>query len=118
LLAGISHNSVVQALYNIVKNAIEVSPIGGRVTITARMLQTGMEIAVEDEGPGIPIDNHEKVFEPFFTTKANMGVEDSGMGLWISRGIVESLRGTLTLESTVGQGTTLRLFLPHGTQAS
>jgi hypothetical protein len=111
-LAAIPEHLVQQVLFNLLKNAIEASPPGGRVSIAARVFSGGIEISVADEGPGIPDDLRDKVFELMFTTKTDGTTEALGLGLWISKRIIESLQGSLTLETTSGKGATFRLYLP------
>jgi nitrogen fixation/metabolism regulation signal transduction histidine kinase len=98
-----------QALINLVKNAGEAAAeTGGRVRVTWRSEPETVEVRVEDEGPGLP--ESANVFVPFFTTKPN----GSGIGLVLSRQIVESHGGTLGLEpGEGGRGCVARLRLPR-----
>jgi signal transduction histidine kinase len=67
-------------------------------------------VEVRDTGCGIPAEHLERIFEPFFTTKP--AGEGTGLGLPISHGIIRALGGELSVESTVGEGTTFRILLP------
>jgi signal transduction histidine kinase len=67
-----------------------------------------VEVEVRDNGPGVPEDVHERVFEPFFSTKA----EGVGIGLAITRSIIDAHGGALTLSPTPGGGATFRFRLP------
>ena len=87
---------------------------GKEGTVDAR-IQTNdrsMIVSIVDTGPGIPAENHDKIFEPFFTTK-RVG-EGTGMGLWVSYGIVRSFRGDISVKSTKGKGATFTITLPAG----
>lgn len=97
-----------QAFLNIVINALQATPAGGRVTITISHDDTGHSIRFSDTGPGIAADALERIFEPFFTTKQ----DGTGLGLAVTRKIVEAHGGMLTVESSVGQGTTVMVKLP------
>jgi two-component system NtrC family sensor kinase len=66
-------------------------------------------VTIADDGQGIPRENLERIFEPFFTTRKGKG---TGLGLSISYGIVQKLRGTMTVESEVGKGTSFKIVLP------
>jgi signal transduction histidine kinase len=99
-----------QVLLNLVTNAIQAVGKGGRVILRLRPGQGAPELNVEDNGPGIPPENLERIFEPFFTTKA--AGEGTGLGLSVSRGIMEELGGSLRVESTPGRGATFRVTLP------
>lgn len=103
-----------QVLVNLVLNAGESMPDGGRVVIRTRAPNGGSEVqlVVEDEGCGMASDVAERAFEPFFGTKGEQG---SGMGLSIVYGIVKQCAGTVCIESEPGQGTTLRVTLPAAT---
>lgn len=104
-----------QVLLNLVTNAIQAVGPGGRVVITLGGDAGEALIAVADDGPGIPPENLERIFEPFFTTKpAETG---TGLGLSVSRGIVEELGGQLEVKSTLGQGSVFRVRLPRGSIA-
>ncbi|HXG02572.1 MAG TPA: ATP-binding protein [Candidatus Binatia bacterium] len=105
---------IQQVLINVVMNAIEATPGGGRVTLQARAAgregRPGLEIAVQDTGHGMPPDVRARVFEPFFTTKPPG--RGTGLGLAISRDIVREHGGHILLESAPGAGTTVVLWLP------
>lgn len=86
----------------------------GRIRVSTRRYDAGVEIRIEDNGPGIPEDIRRRIFDPFFTTKG-IG-KGTGQGLSIARStIVDKHRGTLTCESEVGQGTTFVIRLPFET---
>jgi two-component system sensor histidine kinase AtoS len=99
---------IAEAFYNVIANAVEAMPAGGRLTI-ASSRQGGRlaEIAITDTGPGITPENLKRVFNPFFTTKKRPGV-----GLSLALRAVELHHGTIDVTSTVGGGTTVRIRLP------
>ncbi|MBN1204580.1 MAG: PAS domain-containing protein [Myxococcaceae bacterium] len=103
-----------RALFNVLKNALESSPPEGTVTIEARALEQkgaqGVEVTVSDNGPGIPAELLPRVIEPFFTTKPPG--EGVGLGLSLTQRFIESHGGTLNIDSQIGHGTTVRLWLP------
>lgn len=108
-----------QVFANIVRNAIEAVPNGGTVTLhvfAARRwngtCQSGSRVVIADTGAGISQENCEKVFEPFFTTKGENG---TGLGLWVSSGIVAKHGGSIRLRSSTRNGrsgTVFNIFLP------
>lgn len=102
-----------QVFANLVGNALEAMESGGgRIVIRARMAENAAIVTVSDSGHGIEHAHLASVFEPFFTTKGERG---TGLGLWVTRGIVEEQGGTLQLRScTWGRrhGTTVRVKLP------
>jgi two-component system, LuxR family, sensor kinase FixL len=103
---------IQQVLVNLVKNACEVladAPEGDRrVTVRTTNSDGTVDVAVEDNGPGLPADAGERIFEAFYTTKP----EGLGMGLAISRTIVESHGGKLTAESRPAGGSIVKFSLP------
>ena len=99
-----------QVLINLLSNAIQATSQGGRVDIQVESTPKGVAIAVIDTGTGIPKENLEKIFEPFFSTKSPG--EGTGLGLFVTRGIIEKLGGTIKAESTIGQGTRFCVRLP------
>ncbi len=93
---------------NLLTNAIQATQPGGRVTISTSRVGNQVEITVADTGSGIPADRLGAIFEDFVTTKRR----GLGLGLAISKRIVEQLDGTITVESEVGRGTSFTLRFP------
>jgi len=104
-------NQLSQVLMNLLLNAAEATPEGGRITITASKLTylDSLEIRVTDTGCGIPPDILPHVFEPFFTTKKGKG---TGLGLSIGQAYVRSHGGEMRVDSVLNHGTTITLILP------
>ena len=96
-----------QALLNLVMNAIEAMPSGGRLTLVSRLADGQVEIAIKDTGVGVPEKIKDKIFDPFFTTKP----EGTGLGLGIVYNIAQLHSGTVTFVSDA-TGTTFTLRLP------
>lgn len=111
-------DSIRQVLYNVVVNAIEASPSGGVVHIQSARHDCAVEISVADDGPGIPAELRTQIYEPFFTTKEQTNTGGLGLGLPISRGIIEALQGTLRFESRQPQGTVFRFTVPLNNDSS
>ncbi|MDD5757656.1 MAG: ATP-binding protein [Desulfobulbaceae bacterium] len=99
-----------QVVLNIVRNAIEAVSEGGHINISSGMKDSKTAlISIADDGPGIPQDKVKHLFEPFFTTKGKKG---TGLGLFVSYGIVKKLGGMITAESKSGRGTTFTIQIP------
>ena len=105
---------VRQVVFNLLSNAVKFTPAGGRVDISARADDGHVEIAVADTGPGIPAGDLERVFEEFEQSSDGKKVEGTGLGLPLSRKLVELHGGRLWVESVVGRGSTFRFTLPVG----
>ena len=99
-----------QVLLNLVTNAIQAIGSRGRVEIAVTGSEGEATVAVCDDGPGIPEEHLERIFEPFFTTKEEG--QGTGLGLAVSRGIVEKLGGRIEVANRPGQGCSFRLILP------
>ncbi len=93
---------------NLLINAAQASPPGGVVTVKTRVADSMVEICVIDRGSGIDSKNLESIFNPFFTTKS----EGVGLGLAIVSKIVDEHGGKITVESTLGEGSVFRVYLP------
>ena len=111
---NVDADRVVQLFSNIVGNAIKFTPGGGAVTLTAREDGEMLEIAVQDDGEGIPIAQLPHVFDRFFQAAhgGRAARHGAGLGLPIARGIVEAHGGRIGIESAQGVGTTVRFTLP------
>ncbi len=99
-----------QAVVNLVINAADATGQGGKITLRTRTRDNNVEIEIMDNGCGISEDNLEKVFDPFFTTKEPG--RGTGLGLAVCLGLVESLGGSMNLDSEIGRGTNAFLKLP------
>jgi PAS domain S-box-containing protein len=110
-----------QVFTNLITNASEAAGQGGNVTVritpqpadaaSSPALEAGAIIEITDNGPGIPPENRERLFQPFFTTKGERG---TGLGLWVSQGIIRKHAGSINLVSRTdgpNHGTTARVFL-------
>jgi signal transduction histidine kinase len=102
-------DQLTQVFGNIILNAIQAMPEGGRLTITShKPSPMWLTISFVDTGVGISKKNMDNIFEPFFTTKAK-GI---GFGLVISRAVVENQGGTIEVQSEVGKGSSFTVKLP------
>ena len=97
-----------QVFFNIILNAFEVMPSGGKLKVGTLLEKGFIHIGFKDTGPGITKENMEKIFEPLFTTKPK-GI---GLGLALCRSIVDGHEGTIEVESELGKGTTFIVKLP------
>ncbi len=109
-LLGADPDLLHQAFLNILFNAIQAMPGGGRLTVETASPPKGQggEIRFRDSGEGIDPENLSKILNPFFTTKE----KGSGLGLPIVKSIIESHRGILKIDSALGEGTTVTITLP------
>ncbi len=99
-----------QVFVNVILNAVQAMPKGGTLTLRLRADGSHLTTAVQDTGMGIPEDQLAKVFDPFFTTK-EVG-QGTGLGLFVSYGIIQRHDGVIRISSKVSQGTTVTIQLP------
>jgi len=97
-----------QCLINLIKNAAEAMEEGGKLTVATDFDGRFISLSVTDTGRGIPPEFMDQVFNPFFSTKG----KGSGLGLAMTRKILDGIGGAVDLTSTVGKGTTVTLFIP------
>jgi len=109
----IDEHQIQQVLVNMELNAVQAMSEGGELTLATRYRKDDdkIEISIRDTGKGIPQELLDHIFDPFFTTKGDSG---TGLGLWVSHGIIKNHGGTVQVESTVGQGTDFIIRLPAG----
>jgi signal transduction histidine kinase len=116
-MAWVVPGQIEQILVNLVINARQAMPNGGRLKIEVRENPVGdtVEVKVADTGVGIPPDQLRMIFEPFFTTKQpdEYGRGGTGLGLSVCRQIIEQHHGRIRAESVVGKGSTFTLKLPR-----
>jgi len=121
-LVDIDKTQVSQAVHNLVMNAREAMPKGGIITVTARNVQnidgndgnaTGpwVKISITDQGTGIPPEHLEKIYDPYFSTKERGNQKGTGLGLSICHSIIQKHDGIIEIESAVGKGTTVHIYL-------
>jgi len=104
-----SQSDLEQVFLNLLTNAREATPHGGRIAVTVRAVDRLVEISIADSGCGIPAENLQRVVEPFFTTKQH----GNGLGLSICRSVLWEVDGTLTIHSEPGNGTDVRVLVPE-----
>ena len=115
--AVIAADQIRQVLSNLVINAKDAMPNGGRLLIRSRHLAATTDlrgwirIIIADTGTGIPPEMIRAIFEPFVTTKGEKG---TGLGLWIVKGIIQNHAGKLSVKSRPGKGTVFKIDLPVG----
>ena len=105
---------IVQALGNLIRNAIKFTPEGGRVTVGAEPRDGGVAFSVSDTGPGIATDRQARIFDRYWQASNGARTRGSGLGLSIAKGIVEAHGGRLGVESVVGRGSVFAFNLPEG----
>jgi signal transduction histidine kinase len=103
-------SQIQQIFFNLLLNALDAMPAGGKIKIRAREFEYGVEIFFQDTGPGIAENRRNDIFEPFFSTKDG----GTGLGLTVSYNIVTAHGGTLDLVNDHEPGACFRLFLPIG----
>ncbi|HEX5593716.1 MAG TPA: HAMP domain-containing sensor histidine kinase [Solirubrobacterales bacterium] len=118
-LIDVEPDRIRQILVNLLTNAHEYTPEGASIGVAARAVGAEVEISVSDNGPGIPPDQLERIFERFTRGDAGLTqrVGGTGLGLAISKSLVELHGGSISAESTVGQGSTFHVRLPIATGA-
>ncbi|MFY0529247.1 ATP-binding protein [Archangium gephyra] len=117
LMAKFDHERVLQVLANLLSNAIKFTPAGGRISLRVEPVDQDVRFSVADTGPGIPTQQLESVFERFWQARS----EDRrglGLGLYISKGIVDAHGGRIWAESQPGEGSTFSFTLPGASTSS
>lgn len=115
LLAVFDHDRLLQVLANLVSNAIKFTPEGGQVVVRGERVDAGIRFCVSDSGPGIPGEMLDAIFERFrqVTASDRRGL---GLGLYISKCIVEAHGGTIWAESERGEGARICFVVPEGAE--
>jgi signal transduction histidine kinase len=106
-LLPVDESQIRQALLNLLRNAREAMPSGGRVVVRLQRAEHGLDLVIDDEGIGMPATTRERLFEPFFTTKQH----GTGLGLAITRQIAEAHGGGIRVEAREPRGTRIVMHL-------
>jgi signal transduction histidine kinase len=112
VVAELHTGEVLQVVSNLVRNALDALPDGGTLRLRLRRHRGKVEFVIADNGEGIPKENLDRIFQPFFTTKGESG---TGLGLSLSKAIVERYSGKIRVRSSVRpgkSGTALKITLP------
>jgi signal transduction histidine kinase len=104
----VDRDQMKQVFYNILRNAMQAMPDGGRIGVSLRAEGGQVRVEIEDAGPGIPADLSDKIWDPFFTTKD----KGTGLGLGIVKNIVEAHGGTIHIANREPQGARVTIDLP------
>ena len=105
----LDNDSLKQVYLNLILNAVEAMPEGGPLAIEVRERNAKIEVSIGDHGQGVPREDLERLGSPFYTTKP----KGSGLGLFLTRRLVQTSGGDLTIDSEVGKGTTCVVRLPR-----
>lgn len=105
------HDRIFQVLSNLIGNALKFTPEGGRINLSAQLKNKMIEISVADNGPGIPEEKRAKIFDRFTQLEGN-DRRGLGLGLFISKWIIEAHGGKINVTSEVGKGSTFSFTLP------
>ncbi|MHA4740516.1 tetratricopeptide repeat-containing sensor histidine kinase [Dyadobacter sp. MSC1_007] len=108
-------DKLLRVLNNLIVNAIKFTPDGGTIRVQAKGVGSGVEISIKDSGVGIPKESAARLFDPFTPSKreGTAGEQAFGLGLYISKQIVEAHGGRIWFESEEGRGTTFFVYLPE-----
>lgn len=106
-----------QVLDNLLANAVKYTQSGGRVDVSTEETDTTVEFCVSDNGPGMHADDAARMFTPFFRASTTQGalISGAGLGLTIAKSIIDAHGGTISVDTVLGEGTTLRVSMPRPT---
>lgn len=105
--------SIQSVLTNLLSNALKFTPSQGRVAVNARPANEGVVFSVSDTGPGIPTEFRDRIFEKFFRVPNSSGTWGAGLGLSISKNIIEAHGGEIEFSCPSGGGTVFRFSIPY-----
>lgn len=104
---------VKQVLLNILENAVQASPEGAEIAVVIARDEGGLRVSVTDQGEGISAEVLPHIFDPFFTTKRAGTERGMGLGLSVSRSLINAMAGRIDVQTEVGRGTTFSVLIPE-----
>ncbi|MCA9245299.1 MAG: ATP-binding protein, partial [Phycisphaerales bacterium] len=116
-ITAFARDQITIVVDNIVTNAIEAMPNGGKLRVSFRQEDDVARLTITDSGPGIPLGEMDHLFEPFFTTKGDTPDGDTrhtGMGLAVAHGLVHEMHGSITAMNAPGGGLRVEIIWPVG----
>ena len=128
-LINVDPSQIGQAIHNVIMNARESMQAGGTIYVTASNIKLAdgvptlvaghyVKVSIADQGSGIPETDFDRIFDPYYSTKEMGNTRGTGLGLSICRSIIRKHGGEVTVESQMGVGTTMHLYLPAATPGS
>lgn len=111
-LVFLPESEIKQILYNLIRNAVQASPINESVTIRIEQIDDEVRLDVSDNGEGISDDVLPHIFDPFFSTKVGQSNSGMGLGLSVSRSLVEAMDGSIEVDSGLGKGSQFTVIVP------
>jgi len=113
-MLNIDPGRMTQVLTNIIDNALQHTPEGGQINLSARSVGDSVELSIKDSGPGIDSEDVNRIFNRFYRTDTSRHRDDggSGLGLAIAKSLVEMHKGQIWAESEPSQGLTVTIILP------
>ena len=118
LSAEADRDKLRRVLVNLVDNAVKFSPSGGTVSVAGQKRSGAIELRVRDEGVGIPEEERERIFRKFYRGSSSVLSGGTGLGLFISRGLVTAMGGRIWVDSVEGEGSAFTLELPFESETA
>jgi signal transduction histidine kinase len=113
----IDESMVRHSIQNVLSNAIMYSPSNSEITITIQSINDNITLMVSDQGIGIPSDEIDSIFSPFFRATNTSNISGSGLGLSLAKEFIEINNGNISVDSSIGKGTTVTITLESKTQS-
>jgi K+-sensing histidine kinase KdpD len=111
-LVSIDRRRIEQVLNNLLSNAIKFTAKGGDIQMSVKESERAIEVGIQDDGPGIPVQEQERIFKKFYTLATSRGLAGMGLGLYIARRLVELHGGSIGVESQPGEGSRFYFEIP------
>ncbi len=108
----VDRHRMEQVLTNLISNAHKFTPKRGHIRVALAEAEEHLELTLSDDGPGIPAEDQERIFDKFYVVTDGRGLAGVGLGLFITRQLVELHGGRIWVESATGQGSTFHVTIP------